>query len=87
MDSIILNEVKNIIVHSVGSNIKVDSLSDDYELVGNLLDSMSITNLILALEENYDFFFDDDELSAEAFESVQSLAVLVEKKLGKSNAF
>lgn len=80
MDNGILAEVKQIITTTVGKDIVPDPLEDGYPLVGNLLDSLAITNLIVALEEHYGFVFQDDELSAEAFESPMSLAELVEKK-------
>lgn len=81
MDSTLTAEIKNIIINTVGINIAPNPFTDDYPLVGNLLDSLAVTNLIVALEENYGFVFDDDELSAEAFENVLSLAELVAGKL------
>ncbi len=77
----IKQELKKIIANSVGENLNYDSLTDDYQLVGNILDSMAVTNLILGIEEYFDLTFDDDDLSIESFETVQSLAQLVKKKL------
>ena len=81
MDTECLAEVKQIITTTVGKDIVPDPLEDGYSLVGNLLDSLAITNLIVALEEHYGFVFRDEELSAEAFESPLSLAELVGKKI------
>lgn len=81
MDNGVLTEVKKIITTTVGKDIVPDPLEDSYPLVGNLLDSLAITNLIVALEEHYGFVFQDEELSAEAFESPLSLADLVEGKI------
>jgi acyl carrier protein len=47
---------------------------------------MAVTNLILAIEEHFGFNFDDEELSAEAFETVASLAALVQQKRDTSHA-
>ena len=80
MDKSLLSEVKQVIINSVGGDVAPNPLADDYELVGNLLDSLAVTNLILALEEHFSFIFNEDELSAEAFETVLTLAELVEKK-------
>ncbi len=77
----IKQELKKIIANSVGENLNYDSLTDDYQLVGNILDSMAVTNLILGIEEYFDLIFDDEDLSAESFETVHSLAELVRKKL------
>ncbi len=81
MDKSLLSEVKQVIINSVGGDVAPNPLSDDYQLVGNLLDSLAVTNLILALEEHFGFIFNEDELSAEAFETVLTLAGLVEKKI------
>ena len=83
MDNTLLTEIKNIITNTVGSNVVPNPLADDYPLVGNLLDSQAVTNLIVGLEEHFDFIFNDDELSAEAFENVLSLTELVSGKIGK----
>ena len=81
MDKTILREVKEVIVISIASDLTLDSLTDDLQLVGNILDSMAVTNLIIALEEYFGFTFNDEELSAEAFETVFTLAQLVQEKV------
>lgn len=81
MDEKLLVELKNIITHTVGSNVVPNPLANDYPLVGNLLDSLAVTNLIVALEEHFGFVFSDEELSAEAFENVLSLSELVSGKI------
>ena len=77
----LLEKVKEVIIRSVGNELTVDMIDENFQLVGNILDSMAVTNLILALEEYFGFMFEDDDLSAEAFETVGSLAQLVERKL------
>jgi len=81
MDKMILTEVKKVIINSVGADETLDSLTEDFPLVGNILDSMAVTNLILALEDYFDFFFDDEELSTEVFETVGSLAEFIDLKI------
>ena len=68
-------------MNTVGGDIKREVLTEDFKLVGNILDSMAVTNLILALEDYFSFIFNDDELSAEAFETVKTLTELVRNKL------
>jgi len=82
VDIVLLSEIKKIIKNTVGDKVVPDPLPDDYPLVGNLLDSLAVTNLIIALEEHYGFLFSDDELSAEAFENALSLAALISGKIG-----
>ncbi len=81
MDNQILSEIKNVIVHSIGGDFSIDSLDGDFQLVGNILDSMAVTTLIISLEEHFGFMFDDEDLDAESFETINSLSKLVEKKL------
>ena len=53
MDNTLLTEIKNIVINTVGSSVVPNPLADDYPLVGNLLDSLAVTNLIVALEEHF----------------------------------
>ena len=45
------------------------------------LDSMAVVNLITALEEHFGIAVEDDEISADTFETVGSLAQFVAHKL------
>ena len=81
MNNVIFEQVIDVIMNTVGGDIKREVLTEDFKLVGNILDSMAVTNLILALEDYFGFIFNDDELSAEAFETVKTLTELVRNKL------
>jgi acyl carrier protein len=52
-------------------------------LLGSLpeLDSMAVVTLITALEDHYDIVVDDDELSAETFETLGTLTDFVSSKV------
>ncbi len=73
--------IKEVIVNTVGQSLAPNPFPDDYPLLGNLLDSLAVTNLIVALEEQFGIFFNDDDLSAEAFATVNALVALLDKKL------
>jgi acyl carrier protein len=73
-------KVKAVIADTVGGEYRGKEIPDDLKLVGNILDSMAVTKLVVALEENFGFAFEDEDLSAEAFETVSSLYDLVLKK-------
>lgn len=75
-------KVKAIIADSVGGEYRGRDLPDNLKLVGNILDSMAVTKLVTALEEGFGFALEDEDLSAEAFETVASLCDLVRKKIG-----
>ena len=60
------------------------ALDRDTLLFGNLpeLDSMAVATVLTALEDRFGILIDDDEISAELFESVGSLADFVAMKRG-----
>jgi acyl carrier protein len=45
------------------------------------LDSMAVVGLITALEEHFGITIEDDEISAEVFETLGSLSAFVDSKL------
>ena len=73
--------IKKIIVESIKSDLKIEELGDDYQLIGNILDSMAVNLLIVELEGKYGIVFNEDDLQAEFFETISSLASLVERKI------
>jgi acyl carrier protein len=76
------DRIKTVIARTIGGEYAGKALPDDLKLVGNILDSMAVTNLMVALEESFGFAFEDEDLSAEAFETVASLTELVRRKIG-----
>ncbi len=52
-------------------------------LLGSLpqFDSMAVVSIITRLEEEFDFFVDDDEIDAEVFENIGSLVDFIDHKL------
>ena len=80
MAKTVVDQVKEIIALSVGGEYRDKPIPDDLKLVGNILDSMAVTALIVALEEHFGFAFEDEDLTADAFETVASLSALVARK-------
>ena len=78
-----LEEVKNLVSDTLGLGERGATLTADSALLGAIpeLDSMAVINLITALEEQYGFSIADDEISAEVFETLGSLAAFVDRKL------
>ena len=62
---------------------KVASFDEETPLLGSVaeFDSMAVVSVITALEDNYGFEVDDDEIDGEVFETVGSLVSFVSKKL------
>lgn len=77
-----LEEVKNLVSDTLGLGERGAALTTDSPLLGAIpeLDSMAVINLITALEEQYGFSIADDEISAEVFETLGSLAAFVDRK-------
>ena len=61
---------------------RANELEADTPLLGNIpeLDSMAVAMLITAIEEHFDIFIDDDDISAETFETFGSLNDFVVEK-------
>jgi len=76
-------EVKQILGISLQIQDRVEQITVDTPLLGSLpeLDSMAVVSVITALEENYGFIVEDDEISAETFETLGSLVSFVEQKV------
>ena len=81
----VIEEVKGVIKDSLQLGPRADSLVVDTPLLGNLpeLDSMAVVTVITALEDRYGFFVEDDEISAETFATLGSLAQFVSEKIAE----
>jgi acyl carrier protein len=75
--------IKQLLIDTLSLDLCVADIDDDMLLLGNIpeFDSMAIVSIITALEESFDFVAEDDDLSAEVFESVQSLIDFVQQKI------
>ena len=79
----IFSEVVEILQSALQLDASSNNLSPEDGLLGEIpeFDSMAVVTVLTALEENYGFFIDDDEVDAETFETVGSLVRFVEEKL------
>ena len=75
----ISSTVKQLLIDTLSLDLTIEEMEDDLLLLGNIpeFDSMAIVSIITAIEEEYQFMADDDDLSAEVFESVESLVAFV----------
>lgn len=74
--------VKQLLVDILSLDLSAAELADDTLLLGNIpeFDSMAIVSVITAIEETFGFQAEDDELTAEVFESIDTLVKFVESK-------
>ncbi len=78
-----IDEVRSILSSVLQLGSRGDSLDADSPLLGSLpeLDSMAVVTVVTALEDHYGFMVEDDEIDADAFETLGALAGFVEHKL------
>lgn len=80
-----LDEVKNILGDVLSLGDAKNALNEQSALLGSIpeFDSMAVVSLITALEEHFGISIDDDEISADTFETVGSLTAFVRQKLAQ----
>jgi acyl carrier protein len=82
LTSTTLDDVKSVVVSTLGIEDRADALNASTPLLGGLpeLDSMAVVELVAALEARFGFEVSDDEITGEVFETLGSLAAFVEAK-------
>ncbi len=80
-----LEEVKKVIDQVLQLNGRAMDFDRSTGLLGEVpeFDSMAVVTLVTHLEEQFGIMVDDEEISAETFESVGSLADFVDRKLAE----
>lgn len=75
-------QIKCLIVAALGLDVNPAEISDDETLFGEGmdLDSMATLEIVAAIEEAFGITVEDDELTAELFDSVETLAEYVAGK-------
>jgi acyl carrier protein len=75
--------VKDVLVSSLGVQERADAIDADTQLLGSLpeLDSMAVLVLVHDLEDRFGITVEDEDLSADIFDSLRSLAAFVDRKL------
>ena len=77
-----LAQVRNILRDALGLGARAEKLSVESPLLGGIpeFDSMAVVTVVNMIEEECGISIDDDELSAEVFGTVGSLAEFVSRK-------
>jgi len=75
--------IKKILDSVLNLGGRVEQFDASTPLLGHIpeLDSMAVVTLITTLEEQFGIMVDDDEVSAETFETLGSLVEFVDTKL------
>jgi len=74
--------VKEVVVATLGVQERADAIDADTPLLGSLpeLDSMAVLVLVHDLEEAFGIVVEDEDLSADIFETLGALAAFVDRK-------
>ena len=78
-----LEEIRQIVGDMLQLGDRTNALQADTALLGNLpeFDSMAVVSVITALEEQFGIIVEDDDISAETFETLGNLVDFVNTKL------
>ncbi|MDP1558089.1 MAG: acyl carrier protein [Nitrosomonas sp.] len=77
-----LNEIKTILSNVFDLGERKNSLTPDSILLGNIpeFDSVTVVTLIVALEEHFNIKIENDEITAQTFDTLTSLTQFIEQK-------
>jgi len=78
-----LEQIREIVAVVLGLELSSMALAEDTPLLGAIpeFDSMAVVSVLTTIEDQYDIFVEDDEISAETFETLGSLHQFVIEKL------
>ncbi len=79
----VMEGIKRVLRETLQLGDRVDGFDDTTALFGSIpeFDSMAVVTVVTGIEEEFDIEIDDDDISAEIFETVGSLARFVREKL------
>ena len=77
-----VDEVKEVLVETLALEHRASEIDASMRLFGSLpqLDSLAVLELVTALEDRLGITFAEDELTAEVFDTLGSLAAHVDQK-------
>jgi acyl carrier protein len=84
MRMVSLDELKAIVAGILQIGNSLDGMGPDAALLGGIpeFDSMAVVSILTALEDNYGMIIDDDDVTAENFETLGALLAFVNESLG-----
>jgi acyl carrier protein len=78
----IANNLKSNIVNLLNRPEIADEISDQTELFNMGMDSVILVSLVVQIEQEFEIFFEDEELVAENFQTIE---LIVERIIEKMN--
>ena len=82
-DAAVEARLRELLASVLGLGARAEDLTQETPLLGALpeLDSMAIATLLTALEERFDIMIDDEDVSADIFETFGSLSAFLTAKV------
>jgi acyl carrier protein len=79
----VMDQVKAVLGQTLQLGSRIERLDESSGLFGSIaeFDSMAVVTVVTALEERFGIVVEDDEITAEVFETVGSLTRYVEGKM------
>ena len=77
------DNVKAVVVTTLGIEDRADDLVPESELLGNLpeLDSLAVVELLVALQDRFGIEIEDDEVVGDIFETLCQLTAFIDSKV------
>lgn len=77
------NKIIQILEGAVGNQLTkgINELGNEANLFDNGLDSIGFINIIIALENEFDIFIDQDDLELDTFSSIKSIQEYIEARI------
>jgi len=80
-DAALKSRIKELVVECLFLDVAPDSIGDADNLMEvHNVDSVNLFEIVVALEDDYDISFEDEDFDVETFSTVGSIADLVERK-------
>ena len=78
-----LENVKAVVVATLGIKDRADDLVPESELLGNLpeLDSLAVVELLIALQDRFGIEIEDNEILGDIFETLGQLTAFIDSKV------
>jgi acyl carrier protein len=79
-----IDQVRDVLRAALQLGNRADRLTAASGLLGSIpeFDSMAVVTVLTMLEEEFGITVDDDEISAEVFQTLGTLTAFVERKVG-----
>jgi acyl carrier protein len=87
MSKSILDQLKTILDEELNLPVNTENLNENTALDGDGLDldSLGFVELIMQVEERFDFLFSETEINLENFKTIGSLSSLIASKLAEND--